>query len=125
MIPPPFSFKAFKPNSSLGSKLFHNLETKPKRDPKEQSFLCNISKHIPSSSSYLLTTKFFMPKSKDPTSYTLFFVVQTNESLSKETSPQLVTKTHQNIIHNTQKLKIPKQHSTPYNSIVSSFLSQT
>jgi hypothetical protein len=66
-----------------------------------------------------------MPKSKDPTSYTLFFVVQTNESLSKETSPQLVTKTHQNIIHNTQKLKIPKQHSTPYNSIVSSFLSQT
>jgi len=123
MIPPPFSFKTFKPNSSLGSKLFHNLETKTKHDPKEQSFLCNNSKHITSSSSYLL------PNSSCPNPkiqhHTLFFVVQTNESLSKETSSQVVTKTHQNIIHNTQKLKIPKQHSTPYNSIVSSFLSQT
>jgi hypothetical protein len=124
MIPPPFSFKTFKPNSSLGSKVFHNLETKPKHDPKEQSFLCNNSKHITSSSSYLLPNS-SSPNPKIQHHTLFFFVVQTNESLSKETSSQLVTKTHQNIIHNTQKLKIPKQHSTPYDSIMSSFLSQT
>jgi hypothetical protein len=49
-----------------------------------------------------------MPKSKDPTSYTLLFVLQTNESLSKETSSQLVTKTHQSIIHNTKKTQDSK-----------------